>query len=58
MLELNRGEIMRISQSVISSPDLKFSKRVYTFTEQGVAMLPGGLAGINEELHGLTSSCQ
>lgn len=49
---------MRISQSVISSPDLKFSKRVYTFTEQGVAMLPGGLAGINEELHGLTSSCQ
>ncbi len=43
MLELNRGEIMRISQSVISSPDLKFSKRVYAFTEQGVAMLSGVL---------------
>jgi hypothetical protein len=43
ILELNRGEIMRISQSVISSPDLKFSKRVYAFTEQGVAMLSGVL---------------
>jgi hypothetical protein len=43
MLELNRGEIMRISQSVISSPDLKFSKRVFAFTEQGVAMLSGVL---------------
>lgn len=39
MLELTRVEIMRISQSVISLPDLKFSKRVYAFTEQGVAML-------------------
>lgn len=39
MLEMTRSEIMRISQSVISSPDLKFSKRVYAFTEQGVAML-------------------
>lgn len=35
---LSRKEIMRISQSVISS-DLKFSKSVYAFTEQGVAML-------------------
>lgn len=43
MLELNRDEIMRISQSVISSPDLKFSRRVYAFTEQGVAMLSGVL---------------
>ena len=33
----------RISQSVISSSDLKFSKRVYAFTEQGVAMLSGVL---------------
>jgi len=39
MLELNRDEIMRISQSVISSPELKYSKKVYAFTEQGVAML-------------------
>ena len=39
MFGLTRVEIMRISQSVISSPDLKFSKRVYAFTEQGVAML-------------------
>ena len=36
MLTLTRDEIMRISQSVIS---LKFSKNVYAFTEQGVAML-------------------
>ena len=43
MFELTREEIMRISQSVISSPDLKFSKRVYAFTEQGVAMLSGVL---------------
>lgn len=39
MLDLTRDEIMRISQSVISSPDLKYSKTVYAFTEQGVAML-------------------
>jgi hypothetical protein len=30
---------MRISQSLISSPELKYSKKVYAFTEQGVAML-------------------
>ncbi len=39
MFELTREEIMRISQSVISSPGLRFSKKVYAFTEQGVAML-------------------
>ncbi len=39
MFELTREEIMRISQSVTSSADLKFSKRVRVFTEQGVAML-------------------
>ena len=39
MFELTREEIMRISQTVISSADLKFSKRVRAFTEQGVAML-------------------
>ena len=39
MFELTREEIMRISQSVISSPELKYSKKVYAFTEQGVAML-------------------
>jgi hypothetical protein len=38
MFALNRGEIMRISQIVISS-DLKFSSSVLAFTEQGVAML-------------------
>jgi len=38
MFPLTREEIMRISQSVTSS-DLKYSKRVYAFTEQGVAML-------------------
>lgn len=36
MFALTRKEIMRISQIVIS---LKFSKSVYAFTEQGVAML-------------------
>jgi len=39
MFELTREEIMRISQSVISSPGLRFSKKAYAFTEQGVAML-------------------
>ncbi len=43
MFELTREEIMRISQFVISSepPDIKYSKRVFAFTEQGVAMLSG-----------------
>ncbi len=36
MFKLTREEIMRISQIVIS---LKYSKRAYVFTEQGVAML-------------------
>ena len=38
MFELTREEIMRISQTVISS-EVKYSKRVHAFTEQGVAML-------------------
>jgi hypothetical protein len=38
MFELTREEINRISQFVTSS-NLKFSKRVTAFTEQGVAML-------------------
>lgn len=38
MFELTRAEIEWISQSVTSS-NLKFSKRVTAFTEQGVAML-------------------
>ena len=38
MLELTREEIMRISQIVISS-EIKYSRRVHAFTEQGVAML-------------------
>ncbi|MFA5155904.1 MAG: ORF6N domain-containing protein [Candidatus Omnitrophota bacterium] len=36
MFSLNRQEIMRISQFVIS---LRFSKTTHAFTEQGVAML-------------------
>lgn len=45
MFELTREEVMRISQIVISSetPDIKYSKRVLAFTEQGVAMLSGVL---------------
>ncbi len=38
MFALTREEIMRISQFVIS---LKYSKNVYAFTEQGIAMLSG-----------------
>jgi len=38
MFALTRPEILRISQIVIS---LKYSKSVYAFTEQGVAMLSG-----------------
>ena len=40
IIVLTRDEIMRISQIVISS-DLKFSKSVMAFTEEGVAMLSG-----------------
>jgi hypothetical protein len=40
MFSLTREEIMRISQIVISS-EIKFSKQVRVFTEQGVAMLSG-----------------
>jgi hypothetical protein len=34
MFELTRDEIRNISQFVISSPDLKYSKSVYAFTVQ------------------------
>ncbi len=43
MFELTREEIERISQFVTSSSDLRFSKRVTAFSEQGVAMLSGVL---------------
>jgi len=39
MFSLTRQEIIRISQIVISSSTLKFSKNVNVFTEQGIAML-------------------
>jgi hypothetical protein len=42
MFKLTRDEVLRISQIVISS-DLKFSKSVYAFTQEGVAMLSGVL---------------
>lgn len=42
MFELSRDEIQGISQFVTSS-NLRFSKRVTAFTEQGVAMLSGVL---------------
>jgi len=38
MFDLSREEIRNISQTVISS-NIKYSKRVRAFTEQGVAML-------------------
>lgn len=38
MLKLTRDEVMRISQFVTSS-DIKFSKNVHAFTQEGVAML-------------------
>ena len=39
MFQLTRQEIGRISQSVTSLSQLKFSKQVRAFTEEGVAML-------------------
>jgi predicted RNA-binding protein YlqC (UPF0109 family) len=39
MFQLSRQEIRRISQSVTSLSQLKFSKQVRAFTEEGVAML-------------------
>lgn len=39
MFSLSRDEIVRLSRIVTPSGELKFSKRVYAFTEQGVAML-------------------
>jgi hypothetical protein len=38
MFALTRAEIMRISQ-IVTSSEIKYSKRVHAFTEQGVAML-------------------
>jgi len=38
MFELTRDEIMRVSQ-IVTSSQIKYSKRVHAFTEQGVAML-------------------
>jgi hypothetical protein len=38
MMTLTRDEISRISQ-IVTSSNIKFSKRVHAFTEQGVAML-------------------
>ena len=38
MFELRRDEIMGISQ-IVTSSQIKYSKRVHAFTEQGVAML-------------------
>jgi phage regulator Rha-like protein len=38
MFTLTRDEIMRISQ-IVTSSEIKYSKRVRAFTEQGVAML-------------------
>ncbi len=45
VFSLTRDEIMNISQSVISFSKLKFSKHVFAFTEQGVAMLSSVLRG-------------
>ena len=44
MFALTRQEIGRISQIGTSSGSLKFSKNVFVFTEQGVAMLSGLLS--------------
>lgn len=38
MFALTRNEIKRISQ-IVTSSGIKYSKRVYAFTEQGVAMI-------------------
>ena len=48
MFALDRDEILRISQIVTSSgqAELKYSKSVLAFTEQGVAMLSGVLGSV------------
>jgi DNA-binding PadR family transcriptional regulator len=38
MFDLTREEIMRISQ-IVTSSKIKYSKKVYAFSEQGIAML-------------------
>jgi ORF6N domain len=38
LFELTRDEILRISQTVTSLPNLKFSKQVQAFTEHGALM--------------------
>jgi hypothetical protein len=38
LFELTRDEILRISQTVTSLPNLKFSKQVQAFTEHGAIM--------------------
>jgi len=43
MFELTREEIRNISQFVICSSAIKHARNVYSFTEQGVAMLSGVL---------------
>ena len=48
MFALSRDEIMRISQ-IVTSSDIKFAKQVHAFTEQGVAMLSGGVSVQIEE---------
>jgi hypothetical protein len=45
MFTLTRDEIMRISQFVTSS-ELKFSKNVYAFTQEGVTMLSSVLRSV------------
>ena len=39
VFELTRDEILRISQTVTSLPNLKFSKQVQAFTEHGAIMV-------------------
>ena len=40
LFELTRGEILRISQTVTSLANLKFSRQVQAFTEHGALMPP------------------
>jgi hypothetical protein len=47
MFNLIHDEVLRISQFVISS-DLKFSKSVYAFPQEGIAMLSGVLRSAHD----------
>jgi hypothetical protein len=56
MFELTRVEINRISQ-IVTSSEIKYSKRVRAFTEQGVAVAGAGRASAALSAAGYPKGC-